>query len=179
LNEEQKIQNITIYDLTYSIPQIFPWAEYVVRAGWVPGGKYFYCQLLDRQQQRLELILYPFTPINLKKTNQDSVVTSMDCFTTENGLPTAPVYVIYAEKTDVWINVHDIISFLPCDDPNLIMFLWASEETGYRHLYLIKSELRPAMESSWPGSRHPRKCIQKVHFLEKKSWIVSLFCVFL
>lgn len=63
--------------------------------------------------------------------------------------PSAPAYVIYSEETNVWVNVHDIISFLPCDDPNSVLFLWASEETGFRHLYLIKSELRPALTKPW------------------------------
>lgn len=38
LDMRQTIQNIHNFDLMYSIPQIFPWAEYVVRAGWVPEG---------------------------------------------------------------------------------------------------------------------------------------------
>lgn len=111
-------------------------------------------QLLDRQQQRLELILYPFTPINLKTNSEDSAAVA-DTFTPD-GLPSAPVYVVYAERTDIWINVHDILDFFPCEDPHMVMFLWASEETGHRHLYLIKSEMRPAMEASWIGARHPR-----------------------
>lgn len=46
--------------------------------------------------------------------------------------------------------MHDILSFLPSGDSNSIMFLWASEEAGFRHLYVIKSELRPALSYDWP-----------------------------
>ncbi|OXA52726.1 dipeptidyl peptidase 9 isoform X2 [Folsomia candida] len=165
LDMRQTIQNIHNFDLMYSIPQIFPWAEYVVRAGWVPEGTHVWTQLLDRQQQRLELIIFPFTLTNINITDNAEIVSGNgDNCTAENGLPTAPVYVVYAERTDVWINVHDILAFLPCDDPKMIMFLWASEESGHRHLYLIKSEMRPAIESSWPTARHPPLYLSpKVH----------------
>ena len=38
LDHESKICNIGHFELMYSIPQIFPWAEYLVRAGWYPDG---------------------------------------------------------------------------------------------------------------------------------------------
>lgn len=48
--------------------------------------------------------------------------------------------VIYTQVSDSWINVHDLLHFLEITD-NTVTFLWASEETGYRHLYLITSSL--------------------------------------
>jgi hypothetical protein len=35
------------------------------------------------------------------------------------------------------VNVHDLLYFFPADDKQQRTFLWASEETGFRHLYLI------------------------------------------
>ena len=35
------------------------------------------------------------------------------------------------------INVTDILEFFPSDDSSSVRFIWASEETGWRHLYLI------------------------------------------
>lgn len=51
------------------------------------------------------------------------------------------VQVIYSQQSYVWINVHDLLYFLPSDDPNEVKFIWASEDTGFRHLYLITSQL--------------------------------------
>lgn len=51
------------------------------------------------------------------------------------------VQVIYKQQIFVWINVHDLLYFLPSDDPTEVKFIWASEDTGYRHLYLITSQL--------------------------------------
>lgn len=53
------------------------------------------------------------------------------------------VQVIYSQESRVWINVHDLLHFLPSMDPNEIRFIWASEDTGYRHLYLITSQIMP------------------------------------
>jgi hypothetical protein len=39
------------------------------------------------------------------------------------------------------INVTDILEFFPSDDQSRVRFIWASEETGWRHLYLVKIDL--------------------------------------
>lgn len=98
-----------------------------------------YAQLLDRSQQRLELVLFPFIPNTVLQGG------------IEEGFewPSAPAYVLYSEQTNVWVNVHDILSFFPSGDATSVMFLWASEETGFRHLYIIKSQLRPALSQNW------------------------------
>lgn len=41
---------------------------------------------------------------------------------------------------DAWINVHDILHFLP-STPGSISFIWASEETGHLHLYHVTCAL--------------------------------------
>lgn len=51
------------------------------------------------------------------------------------------VQVIYSEESCVWVNVHDILHFLPSNEHNEVQFIWASEDTGYRHLYLITSQI--------------------------------------
>lgn len=48
--------------------------------------------------------------------------------------------VLHSQETDTWINVHDLLYFLEITD-STVTFLWASEETGFRHLYLITSSL--------------------------------------
>ena len=41
----------------------------------------------------------------------------------------------------MWINVNDLLYFLPSDDPSEVKFLWGSEETKFMHLYLITSSI--------------------------------------
>jgi len=48
--------------------------------------------------------------------------------------------VIYSETSDIWINVHDLLHFIEINE-NSITFLWASECTGFRHLYLVTASL--------------------------------------
>lgn len=50
------------------------------------------------------------------------------------------IKVLYTQTCDTWINVHDLLYFLDIDDSK-VTFLWASEETGFRHIYLITSSL--------------------------------------
>lgn len=53
------------------------------------------------------------------------------------------VQVIYTQESCVWVNVHDLLYFLPSNEHNEVQFIWASEDTGYRHLYLITSQIMP------------------------------------
>ena len=39
------------------------------------------------------------------------------------------------------LQVHDILHFLPSDEPDVMKFIFATEETGYRHLYLYTVQL--------------------------------------
>ena len=62
-----------------------------------------------------------------------------------------PYYVIYAvNKKDSWINVTDILEFLPETMGDLpeteaasktISFIVANDDTGWMHLYLITAKL--------------------------------------
>ena len=52
---------------------------------------------------------------------------------------------ILTEKSDSWINLHD--SLKPLEDGR--RFLWASERSGYRHLYLFDGELKALTQGDW------------------------------
>ncbi|XP_076438854.1 dipeptidyl peptidase 9-like [Babylonia areolata] len=111
-----------------------PWAEYLVRAGWTPDGKYVYAQVLDRSQQHLRLLLIPvdcFVPV----MDGDIDMLSLDLTTYP------PVQCIYEESNSIWINVHDILHFFPQTFENEISFVWASQKSGYRHLYHVTSSV--------------------------------------
>lgn len=92
-------------------------------------------QLLDRRQKRLELALLAADQFLDVKT----VSSSEDW---RHWTPS--VHVLCSQVSDVWINVHDILYFFPCEEnSSTISFIWASEETGWRHLYLFTSTLTP------------------------------------
>lgn len=59
LSETFQIQDICIKDLQHPLTYYFPWSEYIVRVGWMPDSKHVWAQLLNRQQNRLDLILIP------------------------------------------------------------------------------------------------------------------------
>lgn len=91
-------------------------------------------QLLDRKQQRLEVVLFSlnnFTELLPTKYEENHCIISASPI----------VQVIYTQQSYIWINVHDLLYFLPHDDPNEVRFIWASEDTGFRHLYLVTSQL--------------------------------------
>ena len=54
---------------------------------------------------------------------------------------------ITSEQSEWWVSVHDILLFLPHTDPGQVRFLWASEDTGYRHLYLITASISSSVSS--------------------------------
>lgn len=91
-------------------------------------------QLLDRKQQKLELVLLSIDnfcepPPNTYNTENHFTSTS------------ASVQVIYSEQGPIWINVNDLLYFLKSDDANEVKFIWGSEESEFRHLYLITSSI--------------------------------------
>jgi dipeptidyl-peptidase 4 len=79
---------------------------YLARVNWVPDSKHLAIQRINREQNKLDLLL------------ADS----------SNG-KTSP---ILTEKDPDWVNVHDDLQFLK----DAKRFLWSSERTGYCHLYL-------------------------------------------
>lgn len=54
---------------------------------------------------------------------------------------------LFCEKSDIWVNLHDMLKPL-----NSGGFIWASERTGYRHLYLYDEQarlVRPLTQGDW------------------------------
>ncbi|KAG5343681.1 DPP9 peptidase, partial [Acromyrmex charruanus] len=134
LTESLHIVDIEILELQYPLHIMFPWMEYMVRVGWTPDAQYVWVQLLDRKQQKLELVLLSIDnfcepPPNTYNTENHFTPTS------------ASVQVIYSEQSSIWINVNDLLYFLKSDDANEVKFIWGSEESEFRHLYLITSSI--------------------------------------
>ncbi|XP_076293768.1 dipeptidyl peptidase 9 [Lasioglossum baleicum] len=134
LTETLQIVNIDILELQYPLHTMFPWMEYMVRVGWTPDAQYVWVQLLDRKQQRLELVLLSIDNFSEPPPN---VYNWENQFTSSS----ASVQVIYSEQSSTWINLNDLLYFLPSDNPSEVKFLWGSEESDYRHLYLITSRI--------------------------------------
>lgn len=111
---------------------------------------------MDRLQQRLDIILIPldnFTEHYSSPTSSPTPGNSSGGVHMVNVSKTAdsswahierkqytPIQVIYSETSDTWVNVHNILHFLDITEVSCT-FVWASEETEFRHLYLITSAL--------------------------------------
>ncbi|XP_030751892.1 dipeptidyl peptidase 9 [Sitophilus oryzae] len=137
LNDHLQIVDLSLLDLQFSLNVLFPWMEYMVRVGWTPDAEYIWVQLLDRRQQHLELVL-----LSLSNFTQDLPYFNNSSCKMNNSVSDSPiVQVIYRQDSQYWINVHDLLYFLPSDDHNEVKFIWANEDTGYRHLYLITAQI--------------------------------------
>jgi dipeptidyl-peptidase 4 len=79
---------------------------YLPRVNWVPDSRHLAIQRLNREQNNLDLLLADAS----------------------NGTAST----ILTEKDSYWINVSDDLRFLKDSK----RFLWSSERTGYRHLFL-------------------------------------------
>lgn len=79
---------------------------YIPRVDWLPDGRRLAVQRQSRDQQHLELLLFE--------------------------IPSTKTRLILSEQEDTWINLHDDLHFLDGDD----RFIWSSERSGFRHLYL-------------------------------------------
>lgn len=118
--ETSHILDIVNCDITPSLEQIFPNFEYLIRVGWL-GHDAIWFQMLNRQQTHLVM----------------AISSLSNSFETQ---------IIYEEKNAYWISTHDITYFLnigrfenqKVNENSLLSFIWSSEETGHRHLYLVK-----------------------------------------
>ena len=104
----QEVTDIVHYDLITSLQTLFPWHEYVVRVGWTEDGTQVWAQLLDRSQQRLELVLIPesqFERSSLPRlgSSLDSPASSNGPGSPLDGLAPAPVQVRLL--TSHWLRV--------------------------------------------------------------------------
>ena len=99
---------------------------YLARVNWLHDGKRLAIQRLNRAQNALELLFADAA------TGQSQIVVT--------------------EKDPYWINISDDLHFLSDGK----RFLWSSERSGYRHLYLYKSDgtqLAQLTRGDWEVSR--------------------------
>ncbi|XP_055680825.1 dipeptidyl peptidase 8 [Lutzomyia longipalpis] len=140
LSENLQISDICIKDMQCPLTYAFPWMEYIVRVGWTPDSKYIWTQLMNRLQQRLEVVLIPIDNFCEPYSSGPSSPAGEEV-DWKSPLPAiSPMQVIYRETSSTWVNVHDLLHFLDVT-PATVSFLWASEESGFRHLYLVTSSL--------------------------------------
>ncbi|MEM1082187.1 MAG: DPP IV N-terminal domain-containing protein, partial [Pseudomonadota bacterium] len=96
---------------------------YIPRVTWLPDASGVAFQRQSRDQKTLDLVVHRFSS------------------------PTPSRLV--RETSDHWINLHDDLHFLTEMDA----FIWSSERSGYRHLYLIGMDgelIRPLTAGDWP-----------------------------
>ncbi|GFO08795.1 dipeptidyl peptidase 9 [Plakobranchus ocellatus] len=131
--------NVQVSDRSMRVAlfQACPWAEYLTRAGWTADGQYVYAVLLDRAQTRQAIMLISPSSFIGSDIRDVGVVPHMQC--------------IYEETSDIWINVNDILHFFPQSSESQISFLFASEKSGFRHLYLVTSHLQGLNQGSVAG----------------------------
>ena len=99
---------------------------YVPRVNWVPDSRHLAIQRLNREQTVLDLLLADTA------TGKSSVLLT--------------------EKDQYWLNVTDDLHFLKDGK----RFLWSSERSGYRHLYLYDmagKELTRVTKGEWEVSQ--------------------------
>ncbi|CAN4085730.1 unnamed protein product [Withania somnifera] len=100
--------------------------EYLARVNWMHGN-ILTAQVLNRSQSKLKILKFDI------KTGQRNV--------------------LLVEEHDTWVNLHDC--FIPLDKgPNRTngAFIWASEKTGFKHLYLHDANgvcLGPITQGDW------------------------------
>lgn len=101
-------------------------AEYLARVNWMPDNS-LAAQVLNRSHSKLKILKF--------------------------DIQTGQKEVLFVEKQDIWINLHDC--FTPLDKGvNSLSgsFIWASEKTGFRHLYLHDRNgvcLGPITQGDW------------------------------
>jgi len=116
-------------------PYLLTYDFFSLTSVWVQG--------LDRKQQRLDVVLIPLD--NFCESYSSQVSTPTDSIGDHSwrslcSRTITPLQVIYTERSESWINVHDMLHFLELTETS-VTFLWASEETGFRHLYLVTASL--------------------------------------
>eukprot|EP00095_Tigriopus_kingsejongensis_P006537 maker-scaffold842_size89644-snap-gene-0.13 protein:Tk06537 transcript:maker-scaffold842_size89644-snap-gene-0.13-mRNA-1 annotation:"dipeptidyl peptidase 9" len=203
------ISNVVHLALKMPLDHVFSYAEYIVRAGWTPDGKMVWVQLLNRRQQLLEVVAIPFE--SFEKTNLKPVYRPSRSIASEfangrsvaneffaNGDAFAPAsstalssanatlqcQVIYTRTSDTWVQVNDILVFLPSSTKNVLEFILCSDEVGFAHLYhvtaLVQSQpANQAENSDHEGNLRPR-VLSKVALttgdwcvVDKKIWVDS------
>ncbi|KAI9246494.1 hypothetical protein BDA99DRAFT_565521 [Phascolomyces articulosus] len=110
-----------------SINERYPWAEYLVRFGWLPDGQSVWAQILSRDQHRTVVLRIRCDQfVSEEEYQQDPKPTQFE--------------VLWEEHSDIWINISDAYYFLQntSSTSDCTEFIWSSEMSGFRHLYLIR-----------------------------------------
>lgn len=95
---------------------------YLARVDWLPDGKHLLVQRQSRDQRTLDLLLA--------------------------DAATGAVQPVLQERSETWVNLHNDLRVLPDGQS----FVWASEQSGYKHLELraLSGELiRPLTQGPW------------------------------
>ncbi|KAJ1666684.1 hypothetical protein EV178_002115 [Coemansia sp. RSA 1646] len=152
----------------FRLATLFPWCEYVVRAGWMPkcgaSGSAIWLQLLDRAQKRTAIVRVPLGCFGPGVDEPyDPLDESLFCDiinrTTHPPAPNAHIDVLYEEaRPEAWINLNSALRFLS-DSPthNTVRFILASERTGgFSHLHLVTAHITPPRNASyvWQAQQH-------------------------
>lgn len=100
--------------------------EYLARVCWMQGNSLI-VQVLDRRQTKLKILKF--------------------------DIRTGKRKVLLVEEHDTWINLHDCFTSLDkAVNKTSGGFIWASERTGFRHLYIYDADgicLGPITEGDW------------------------------
>jgi dipeptidyl-peptidase-4 len=110
---------------------------YLERVKWLPDSRHLSFQVLQRNHQQLDLIV-----VDTETLEQRTLVT---------------------EHSDTWLNRHEEIRFLK----NAPQFVWASERSGFKHLYLYDTDgtcISQLTSGDW--------CVNKIRHLDEKSGVL-------
>ncbi|CAH2292831.1 dipeptidyl peptidase 9 isoform X1 [Pelobates cultripes] len=161
-NDKGEIITAQTKELVLPFNILFPSAEYVVRAGWTRDGKYAWAMLLDRLQHLMQLVLLPpelFIPMSEDEEKREQFLKDVP----QHIQP----HVIYEERSDIWVNIHDIFHPLPQEVDSEISFICGSEsQTGFCHLYLVTSVLQTD-QRNWSEFPLPSTDTFKCHVREE------------
>lgn len=153
LSKCNTISDITTIELP-DLKSIYPQCEYLVRAGWL-GQKTIWVQMLNRRQTHLAIAL----------------ISTIDAFEPQ---------IIFDERNDVyWVSSHDVLYFLnssKVDSLSLstgseVSFIWSSEETGYRHLYLVTTRVRSSANGNYELTTKRQLTDGQWEVSEKDFWV--------
>ncbi len=117
-----------------------------VRLGVIPvaGGVPVWMDLGAEQDQYLARVnWFPDGTLTAQIENRAQTVLDLVRFDSQTGAQTQ----LLRETSDVWINLHDLLR--PLTDGG---FIWASEHTGFQHLYRYDRDgnlLNPITEGDW------------------------------
>ncbi|XP_071395838.1 dipeptidyl peptidase 9-like [Centroberyx affinis] len=132
-------------ELAVPFSSLFPGVEYISRAGWTKDGRYAWASMLDRRQQRLQLVLLPpalFVPVQQEPAGRQQSL---------EALRDVQPFIIYEETSDIWINVHDIFHpFIQTSDEEITFITVNESKTGFCHLYKITAVLQQG-HYDWSG----------------------------